>query len=231
MTISKRKNKDNFEISITESGKLKQLKLKSYIKILGVHLDDELNWNKHINQVNKKARYAARNLQRTNHLLPFKTRILLYNSLVASHFNYADTVWGGCNSTNKNKLQRTQNAVIKSILGMKPRESSSQAIRKANLLTLEEKRKVHESVYVHKALTGKLPTSICTQYKEQKSKNNYRSADKQILTIPIHKKETYKNSPMYRTVTTWNNTPQNIKNTETSTFKKSYQKHLQEMTK
>lgn len=226
MTISKRKNKDTFEINITESGKLKQLKLKSYIKVLGIHLDDELNWNKHINQVNKKARYAARNLQRTNQLLPFKTRLLLYNSLVASHFNYADTVWGGCNIQNKNKLQRTQNAVIKSILGMKLRESSTLALSSANLLTLEEKRKVHESVYVHKALSGKLPISICTQYKEQKSLKNYRSADKQILTIPIHKTETYKSSPMYRTITTWNNTPQNLKSTDTPTFKKNYQKHL-----
>ena len=122
--------------------------------------------------------------------------------MVASHFNYADTVWGGCNSKNKNKLQRTQNAAVKSIIGLKPRDSSTQALKKAKLITLEEKRKVHEAVYVHKALSGKLPRSICQQYQNHQSLKNYRSADKQILTIPKHKTESYKKSPLYRTINT-----------------------------
>ena len=227
MLVSKRKNKESFEIDITDGGEKKTLKLKSSIKILGVYLDEELNFNRHTNEVNRKARYAVRNLKRTNHILPFKLRLLLYNSLVASHFNYADTVWGGCNSKNKNKLQRTQNAAVKSIIGLKPRDSSTQALKKAKLITLEEKRKVHEAVYVHKALSGKLPRSICQQYQNHQSLKNYRSADKQILTIPKHKTESYKKSPLYRTINTWNNTPNEMKTTETSTFKKNYQSHVQ----
>jgi hypothetical protein len=227
MVISKKKNKEVFEISITENGKHEKLKLKKSIKILGVHLDEELNWNKHTSEVNKKARYATRNLQRTNHLLPFKSRLLLYNSLTASHFNYADTVWGGCNSKNKNKLQRTQNAAIKSILGLKRLDSSTQALKKANLLTLDQKRKVHEGVYVHKALAGKLPQITCQRYQQQQSLKKHRSAEKQILTIPRHRTENYKNSPLYRTITTWNSIPHNIKTTETATFKNKYQAHLQ----
>lgn len=229
MLISKRKNKETFEINITDSGKQKKLKLKKSIKVLGVHLDEELNWNKHTSQVNRRARYATRNLQRTNHLIPFKSRLLLYNCLVACHFNYSDTVWGGCSTKNKNKLQRTQNAAIKSIMGLKPRDSSSQALGKANLLNLEQKRKVHEAVYVHKALAGKLPQLTCQQYQQHQSLKNYRSAEKQILSIPKHKTENYKNSPLYRTITTWNSIPHSIKKTETSTFKKNCQSHLQKM--
>ena len=63
MLVSKRKNKQSFEIDINDSGEKKKLKLKSSIKILGVHLDEELNWNRHTNEVNKRARYAARNLR------------------------------------------------------------------------------------------------------------------------------------------------------------------------
>ena len=91
---------------------------------MGVHLDEELNWNNQVNAVNKKARYAAINLNRVNQLLPFKSRMTLYNYLVASHFNYADTVWAGCSLSNQQKLQRTQNMAVKSMLGLKRRESS-----------------------------------------------------------------------------------------------------------
>ena len=227
MVISRRKNKEKFDININDSGKPKKLQLKSSIKILGVHLDEELNWTRHTNEVNKRARYATRNLQKTSHILPFKLKLILYNSLVASHFNYADTVWGGCSTKNQNKLQRTQNAAVKSMMGLKPRDSSTQALRKANLLTLQQKRQIHESVYVHKALAGKLPSQICQQYQNQRSLKNYRSAERKILTIPKHQTENYKNSPLYRTITAWNNTPNSIKITETSTFKKNLQAHLQ----
>ena len=76
-------------------------------------------------------------------------------------------------------------------------------------------------------LCGKLPTAICRQYKQQQSTMNNRSTSRQTLKIPKHKTEHYKNSPFYRTVTTWNSIPQDIKDTETSTtFKKKYQAHI-----
>ena len=227
MLITKRKNKDKFEIEITEDGRQKRIKLKSEIKVLGVWLDEELNWNSQVNAVNKKARYAAINLNRVNQLLPFKSRMTLYNCLVASHFNYADTVWAGCSSYNQGKLQRTQNMAAKSMLGLKRRESSELALKSANLLNLNDKRKIHEAVYIQKGLAGKLPIAISEEYKHHLSLKNNRSADRMLLTIPKHKSQHYENSPLYRTIKTWNSIPQNIKDAATSTFKQTYQKHLQ----
>ena len=227
MLISRRKkNKEKFDINVFDEGKMKTLKLKESIKLLGVHLDEELNWNRQINEVNKKARNAVRNLQRVNLLLPQKSRMLLYNSLVATHFNYADTVWGGCNIKNKNKLQRTQNAAVKSMMGMKKDEPSEEALKKANLLPLEEKRNIHEAVYIHKGLNGKLPKTITKQYQEQLSLKQNRSAERRILIIPKHKTEHFKSSPLYRTVKTWNAIPPQIKEAEISTFKQKYQTYI-----
>ena len=229
MVISRRKNKENFNVQISEEGRRKTIKLKKEIKVLGVYLDENLNWNKQISEVNRKARNATINLQRVNHLLPFKFRMILYNSLVASHFNYADTVWAGCSSKNQNKLQRTQNLAVKSMLGLKREEPSELALEKANLLSLSQKRKIHEAVFIQKGLKGKLPTAISREYNQQLSLKANRSAERRILTIPKHRTQTYENSPLYRTIKTWNSIPQAMKDhdTETATFKKEYQKHLQ----
>ena len=94
-------------------------------------------------------------------------------------------------------------------------------------MTLEEKRQVHDAVYVHKALAGKLPAKISQQYQKHQSLRNFRSAEKQILTIPKHKTENYKNSPLYRSILAWNNTPSDIKGLETATFKQKLQAHIQ----
>lgn len=229
MIISRQKNKASFELHIKEEGKHKTIKLKKEIKVLGIYLDENLNWNRQVNEVNKKARNSTINLQRINQLLPLKFRMILYNSLVASHFNYADTVWAGCSAKNQNKLQRTQNIAIKSMLGMKREESSELALKKSNLLPLHQKRKIHEAVYIQKGLNDKLPAAISREYKKQLSLKANRSADRRILTIPKHKSKMFENSTLYRTIKTWNSIPQSIKDKdqETATFKKAYQTHLQ----
>ena len=112
------------------------------------------------------------------------------------------------------------------MLGLKRRESSELALKTANLLSLNEKRKIHEAVYIQKGLTGKLPTAISEEYSEHLSLKNNRSAERRTLTIPMHNTHQYENSPLYRTIKTWNSIPQEIRDTETSTFKQTYQRHL-----
>ena len=232
MLISGKKKNEKLFIDVIDDGKKKRLQPKTSIKILGVYIDEKLNWSKQIQEVNKKAKYAARNLQRVNMLIPIKSRLLLYKSLVASHLKYADTVWAGGNARDINKLQRTQNLAVKSILGMRRRESATEAMKAANLLPIRDKMKIHQAVYIHKALHDKLPTQICEQYKQLKPNTEYRSAEQNKLTIASHKTEKFKNSTLYRTVQTWNSIPcetKKIKNS--STFKNNYQKHLQSLFK
>ena len=96
------------------------------------------------------------------------------------------------------------------------------ALKAAKLLPLEEKRKIHEA-----GLSGKLPTSTYREYAQTRSLKQNRSAERAILTIPIHRNEQFKNSPIYRTINTWNSILQQIKELETTTtFKNAYQNHL-----
>ena len=62
MLITGKKHNETFYIEITDQRK-KKLELKDSIKILGVHLDHQLNWSKQVQEVNRKANYAVRNLQ------------------------------------------------------------------------------------------------------------------------------------------------------------------------
>ena len=214
-------------IAVEESGEIKLLKPKKTIKVLGVHIDDQLNWNTQIQAVRKKAMYSIRNLYRINQLIPLKHRLLLYNSLVATHYNYADTAWAGCGIGNEKKLQTTQNFAARSILGWKKRTSATEALETLKFLPLKQKRKVHEAVYVHKALNDKLPKEICNKYRNQLSTQNLRSTTQQTLNIPAHKTQKYQQCPMFRTIKAWNDTTV-ASRTEliTNTFKKQYQARL-----
>ena len=147
--------------------------------------------------------------------------------MVAPHYNYADTVWSGCGIANENRLQVTQNFAVRSILGRSKHSSATEALRTLNFLPLSDKRKVHEAVYVHKAMNGRQPKEITDQYNSYKPKQNPRTCKLATLNIPKHATEQYKKSPMYRTIKTWNNIPEQLRSeTTTATFKKKYQTHL-----
>ena len=214
-------------IEVMEDGKRKKPEPQKNIKVLGIYIDDQLNWDKQTQYVRKKANNSIRNLHRVNQLIPIKHRVLLYNSLVAAHYNYVDTVWSGCGTENERKLQVTQNYAARSILGRSKYTSATSALQTLNFLTLKDKRKVHEAVYVHKAMQGNLPEEITNHYKNLEAKQNHRSGMHSTLNIPKHKTEQYKKSPMYRTIKTWNSTPIELRTeSTTSTFKKKYQAHL-----
>ena len=102
-------------IDCYENGKKFELNINSkHLKVLGVHIDHNMKWDHHITCLRKKTIGIVRHLHRTNKILPTKTKLKLYDSLVASHLNYADVIWSGCNQANKQKLQGVQNFALKS---------------------------------------------------------------------------------------------------------------------
>ena len=46
---------------------------------------------------------------KVKNIIPQSTRNLLYNTIVSSHFDYCDVVWGNCGLTLQEKLQKLQN--------------------------------------------------------------------------------------------------------------------------
>jgi hypothetical protein len=216
--------KENITIKVEENGEEIELKPEETIKVLGVHLDECLDFSKHIKQIQRKATAATKNLYRVKDILPTKYKMLLYDALIASQFNYADVIWGGCNKQNKEKLQITQNFALRTVLGTDRKSSATKTLKKLRYLNLQDKRQIHEAVFAYKAINGTHPAEITKKYKELLPTGNTRSASKLIINYPRHKTSLYERSPLYRTITTWNQTPLEIKTMPATSFKKQVQK-------
>merc|ERR1711867_66412 len=68
----------------------------------------------------------------------------------------------------------------------------------------------HESVFAHKALTGKLPKNIVKRFKGFQPKLVTIRNKLNKLNIPQHNLSKFKKSPIYRTINSWNRTPTNL---------------------
>ena len=114
-----KQNKSNIDMSIPIIYQNKKIMLKPqpFVEILGVLIDENLSWEKHIKQVKKKSMDATRNVHRVNKMLPKPTRINMYNTIIVPCFDYCDVIFGGCSQKNSNRLQTIQNFAVKLITG------------------------------------------------------------------------------------------------------------------
>ena len=74
----------NFNLKLKLNGK--KLYPSSYIKYLGIFLDENLNWKKHVSILSSKLRRANGVLAKLRHFVPPKTLISAYHAILNSHY-------------------------------------------------------------------------------------------------------------------------------------------------
>ena len=63
------------------------------VKLLGVTIDNELKFKKHVEDLCKKASYKLHALRRIREYLTVEKARILANAFINSHFNYAPLMW------------------------------------------------------------------------------------------------------------------------------------------
>ena len=107
MLVSKRKNSipEDFTICINDV----DIKPKNSVRLLGITLDNKLNFKNHIRSICKSASCQLNALFRLENFLGFKERKILIESFVSSNFNYCPLVWHFCNQKPLQKVENLKN--------------------------------------------------------------------------------------------------------------------------
>ena len=113
MIIDKRKQdhkKENFKTSF------KEFRVTSQVKLLGVEIDNKLNFEQHINRICKSAANQLNELTRLKRFLGFQERITLVNSTVLSNFNYCSLAWMFASSKSVTKIENLHKRALRFML-------------------------------------------------------------------------------------------------------------------
>ena len=65
----------------------------SKFEVLGVSIDDKVNFNDHVKRICSKASAQISALQRLTGLINLPSRKAIYSSFIAANFNYCPLVW------------------------------------------------------------------------------------------------------------------------------------------
>ena len=210
----------NVDINIHIDGE--KIQRVNECKHLGVIIDDKLTWSKHITHVTKKIAPGLFYLRKSKNVIPSNMQSLLYNALIAPHFNYCNVVWGNCNKTLQNKLQVLQNRAAKIIKGVDRYTSSTETLNDLQWNNLSIKQYHNEAIMMYKAVNNLLPTYICSRFKEKEVQYNLRNNN--VLVIDKPNTEYKKRSFTYRGASLWNTLNDNVKSAiNLASFKKQLQ--------
>ena len=84
---------------------------KNSTKFLGVTIDSNLTWKEHIHNIHTCTSISRNTGYKLKEFLSEKPLLILYNSLILSHINYCNIVWGNCNTTKINSLLLQKRAI------------------------------------------------------------------------------------------------------------------------
>ena len=85
------KNDDGSSISVKIDNEI--ITSSSNLKLLGVTLDDELNYSTHISDIYKKASKKVDVLVRLRNLITTEAKLQLYKSAILPNLTYCHTTW------------------------------------------------------------------------------------------------------------------------------------------
>ena len=91
----------------------KIIKASSSVKLLGVHLDDQLNFNLHISNICRSAANQLNALTRLKRFLAFEEKKALINSYFYSDFNYCPLVWMFSSAKPLNKIESLRRRALR----------------------------------------------------------------------------------------------------------------------
>ena len=191
-------------------------------KHLGIILQGNCKWDKHIAYLLSKCNTLVNCLRSLKHRLSRKSLEHLYKSFILPHFDYADVLWDNCTETDQDKLENLQLDALRTIVGSVRGTSHQKLYLESGFIPLKERRKRHKLILYHKIVHNKCPEYLKQLLPPLVSDNNpYHLRYPYRRTIPIHDSELYKSSFFISTTLLWNELAEiTQKTTSISLFKK-----------
>ena len=195
----------------------KQITQTQEVQYLGLTIQENLKWDKHVEQlINKNAKTIAA-VRKVRNIIPIFLRKSIYNSLYKSNASYMMNVWSDTSQINITKLQRQQNRVLKTLHSLDRLTPTLDLHSITDELTVEQQIKLNRLLLVYKIQQRQIKTDIKLQTAEDTHQHNTRSAPH--LRTERFKTAAYAPSIQSNIATIYNNLDSDMKNLKYQTFK------------
>ena len=129
-------------------------------KNIGVYMDSDLTFEKHINEKVKKANSMCGLIRRIFHYIDEKTFVPLYKSSVRTQFDYASPVWSPYKQKHIDEIEAVQRRATRQLPGLQGLDYTER-LRKLKLPTLAYRRLRGDLIEIYKKTSGVYDERVC----------------------------------------------------------------------
>ena len=174
-------------------------------KFVGVHLDEYVSWDKHINHVINKVSSANFALNQLKKILPLNIRKTIYNSLVKPHIEYSIISWGNANCEGIKRLKIKQKQAIRNVANLSYNSHVDPILSNLEILNFDDTLKLCTAEFIKLLFLDKLPSSFKQIFKPM-------SSDRVVkLSTQAPKLKTLEKFPNVMFPRTWNSLDSSIR--------------------
>lgn len=203
-----------------------QLQCISHTKFLGVTIDENLNWNYHINNVYTKLSRVCGILYKVRYLLTPEALLSIYYTLCYPHLMYCVSVWGCTWPSFLKRLKVIQNNIFRCIFHLGKFDSTANVSNENKLLDVYNIHKCYVLCVIFRNIRNSPANSY---FKLVRGVHETRATNGNVV-CPNFRTTLFKNSIFHFGPSLWNTLPIHIKllvNSSTfSIFKTDVKKYL-----
>jgi len=148
------------------------------VKSLGVVIDSELSFNKHVDNLCKAAYFHTRALSHIRKCVPETVALSVATSMVSSRLDYCNSVLYGTSKSNIQKLQRVQNTLARIVTGTKRTEHISPVLARLHWLPLTMRIDYKIALMTYKVITTHRPGYLHDLLQFHNPARQLRSSDR-----------------------------------------------------
>jgi hypothetical protein len=155
-------------------------------KILGIIVDDRMNWKAHICYISKKLSCICYNMRRLVGITSLDVRKTVYYGYFYPNIKYGVVLWGS--SVDAGLIFKLQKRVVRNMLGVPMRTSCKPLFKHLQLLTLP-------CLFIYETVVCVMSNFDC--YSNAKITHDYNTRNKDMLVYPRHRTTLYEYSTYY----------------------------------
>lgn len=179
------------------------------VSLLGITIDDKLNFDLHISKLCKKAARQLKVLIRFRSILGLKEKEMLFKTFVLSNFNFCPIVWTFCSKLSSKNIEKIQERSLRFLLNDYD-STYYELLKRSGYSTLHLGRLRSIAIEVFKCVHNLNTTVLNDLFTVKETERTLR--DPSILLVPRFNKIQYgKKTFSYYGSHLWNLLPNDIK--------------------
>jgi hypothetical protein len=150
------------------------------------------------------------------------TKKLIYNCIVAPHFDYCASILWGAKGAKLAQLQILQNRGMRAILNCRLEKPIDEMLRQLDWLNVKQRLALSIVVLIKKMINREVPDYLCDDVQYSRNIHNYKTRKSNNFYLPTINSSFGQKSLFQSGLRLYNSLPENIKCIEkTNLFKKA----------